>query len=319
MKAVVYERYGPPDVLELAEVETPVPGDREILIKIHAASVNRSDWETLIGSPLYARMGGPLRPARPILGSDIAGVVEEVGGAVDAFKPGDEVFGDLMYHGGRAFAEYVAVSADAPIVLKPSNLSFSQAAALPQAAGIALMATTGVVSRDDRVLINGAGGGAGGFAIQLARAAGASVTGVDNSFKQDYLRSVGVDFVVDYTRSDYTRTGRYDFILDLFCQRSMFAVRRALVPGGRYSMVGGSVPALLSAATIGKLLSTDGRKMGVLVVQPDKVEMTKVADLAAEGVLRPSVERTYPLDLVPEALRHLGEGRALGKLVIEIA
>ncbi len=320
VRAVVYERYGPPGVLELREVETPSPGERDLLIKIHAASVNRSDWETLIGKPLYARMGGLLRPARPFLGSDLAGTVLAVGDAVETFQPGDEVFGDVMYHGGGAFAEYMCVSEEAPIITKPASITFAQASALPQAAVIALQAVAGRVKPNDRVLINGAGGGAGGFAAQMAKAAGAEVTGVDNGFKEEHLRSIGVDHVIDYTRTDYTRTeSRYEFILDLFCERSMFAIRRALAPGGRYSIVGGSVGALLSAATVGRLLSTGGRRMGVLMVQPSKADLERVADLALAGVLRTSIEETYPLEQVPDALAHIGEGRALGKLVIEMA
>jgi NADPH:quinone reductase-like Zn-dependent oxidoreductase len=319
VKAIVYERYGPPDVLEMREVETPAPGDRDVLIRVEAASVNRSDWEGLIGKPLYARMQGLRRPRRPILGSDVAGRVEAVGRAVESFRPGDEVFGDVMYHGGSAFAEYVRVPEAAPIVHKPPTVTFAEASTLPQAAVIALQGTSGRIEPGDRVLINGAGGGAGAFAVQMAKAAGAEVTGVDNGFKQDFMRSLGADHVLDYTQTDYTKTGtRYDLMLDLVCERSIFAIRRAVALGGRYAVVGGSVRALLSAAILGRLLSTGGRRIGVLMVRPNKKDLLRVADMVVAGELRTTIERTYTLDGVPEALRHLGEGRALGKLVIDI-
>ncbi|HEU4319541.1 MAG TPA: NAD(P)-dependent alcohol dehydrogenase [Acidimicrobiia bacterium] len=319
VKAMVYERYGPPEVLELRDVDTPVPGDRDLLIRMVAASVNRSDWEGLIGKPLYARMGGLRRPRRPILGSDVAGRVVEVGSAVESFRVGDEVFGDVMYHGGSAFAEYVCVPETAPIVHKPATISFADASALPQAAVIALQGTSGSVAPGSRVLVNGAGGGAGAFAVQMAKAAGAEVTGVDNALKQEFILSLGADHVLDYAATDYTKmVSGYDLILDLVCERSMFAIRRVVAPGGRYMVVGGSVPALLSAATVGRLLSTGGRKIGVLMVRPNREDLLRVARMAATGSLRAVIERTYPLDGVPEALRHLGEGRALGKLVIEI-
>lgn len=318
MKAIVHYQYGSPDVLEIREVATPGPGDHDVLIKVMAASVNRSDWEGVIGRPLYARMGGLRRPRQPGLGTDVAGRVEAVGGAVESFGPGDEVFGDVMYHGGSSFAEYVRVPDTAPLVHKPPTITFAEASTLPQAALIALQGTAGRIKPGDRVLINGAGGGAGAFAVQMAKAAGAQVTGVDNGHKQEFMRSVGADHVLDHTKTDYTKTGSYDLILDLVCERSMFAIRRAIAPGGRYSVVGGSVRALLSALIIGRLLSTGGRRMGVLMVRPNKKDLLRVADLVATGELRTTIERSYPLEQVPDALRHLGEGRALGKLVIEV-
>lgn len=320
MKAIVYERYGLPEVLEMREVEIPVLGDRDVLIRLEAASVNRSDWEGLIGKPLYARMQGLRRPRRPILGSDVAGRVEEVGSAVDSFQPGDEVFGDVMHHGGSAFAEYVRVPETAPIVHKPATVTFAEASTLPQAALIALQGTLGRIEPGDQVLVNGAGGGAGAFAVQMAKADGAEVTGVDNGLKQEFMRSLGADHVLDYTRTDYTKTDTgYDLILDLVCERSMFAIRRAVAPGGHYAAVGGTTRALLSAATVGRLLSTGGRRIGVLMVRPNKEDLLRVADMVVAGTLHTNIERTYPLDGVPEALRHLGEGCALGKLVVEIA
>jgi NADPH:quinone reductase-like Zn-dependent oxidoreductase len=237
---------------------------------------------------------------------------------VQFFRPGDEVFGDVMYQGGGAFAEYIRVPEKAPLVPKPAGLSFVDASTLPQAGLIALQGIVGRVESGDRVLINGGGGGAGALAVQLAKAAGAEVTGVDNGHKQDFMRSVGADHVLDYARTDYTRTGPYDLILDLVCERSMFAIRRALAPGGRYSVVGGPVRSLLSALIIGRLLSTGGRSMGILMMRPNKADLVRLAEIVVKGALRTTVEKTYPLEDVPQALRHLGEGRALGKLVIEV-
>jgi NADPH:quinone reductase-like Zn-dependent oxidoreductase len=319
LKAIVYERYGPPDVLTMREVEVPVLGNRDVLIEVMAASVNRSDWEGLIGKPLYARMRGLRRPRDLILGSDVAGRVEAVGAGVKSFRPGDKVFGDVMYHGGSAFAEYVAVPETAHIAHKPSTLTFAEASTLPQAAVIALQGTSERMESGDRVLINGAGGGTGAFAVQMAKDAGAEVTGVDNGLKQDFIRSLGADHVLDYTQTDYTKEGRYNLILDLVGERSMFAIRRSLAPGGRYSVVGGPVPSLLSAITVGRLLSTGGRRIGLLMVRPNKEDLLRVADMVLAGVIRIPIERTYPLEGVPEALAHLGAGCALGKLVIEVA
>jgi NADPH:quinone reductase-like Zn-dependent oxidoreductase len=318
MKAMVYERYGPPSQLQMREVEMPVVGERDMLIKVAAASINRSDWEALIGKPLYARIGGLRRPRGRILGTDVAGRVESVGSDVTLFRPGDEVFGDVMYHGGSTFAQYISVPDTAPVVLKPPALSFAEAATLPQAGVIALQATRGRLRPGSRFLVNGAGGGAGALAIQLAKAEGAHVTGVDNGFKQEFMRSVGSDETVDYTKTDYTRSGSYDYILDLVCERSMFAIRRAIAAGGRYSVVGGPVRSLLSAITLGKLLSTGGRKVGLLMVRPNKADLTQLAELVATGKLRPTIEKTYPLEELPAAMQHLGDGRALGKLVITV-
>jgi NADPH:quinone reductase-like Zn-dependent oxidoreductase len=319
MRAATRHRYGSADVIEITEVPTPVPGDHDVLIRVEAASLNRSDWEGLVGKPLYARLGGLRRPRQPILGTDVAGRVEAVGGAVEGFRPGDEVLGDIMYHGGGAFADYVCVPETALIVPKPPRLGFAEASTVPQAAVIALQGIEGRIEAGDKVLVNGAGGGAGMFAVQLAKAAGAVVTGVDNGHKQDFMRSIGADNVIDYTRDDYTRAGtRHDLVLDLVCERSMFAVRRAVAPGGRYSVVGGTTRALLSVATLGRLLSTGGRKMGVLMVKPNRADLGRAADMVASGSLRTHIDASYPLERASEAFRHLGEGRALGKIVITV-
>lgn len=314
MKAMVRDHYGPPEVLSLSEIDTPVPGVGDVLVRVRAASLNRSDWEGLLGKPLYARIGG----MSPVLGTDVAGVVEAVGPAVTKFRPGDEVFGDIMYHGGAAFAEFVRVPESAPLVIKPPGLSFVEASTLPQAGVIALQGVGSRVEAGQRVLINGAGGGTGGIAIQMAKNAGADVTGVDNGLKQQFMSSLGADQVIDYETTDYTRSGSYDLSLDLVCHRSMFAIRRTVAPGGRYSVVGGSVPALLSAATVARILSTNGRHIGVLMVRPNRKDLTTVAEQVVAGALRTTVERTYELEKLPDALRALGENRVMGKVVVEL-
>lgn len=318
MKAIVYERYGPPDVLRLQEVAKPAPMDDQILVKVHAVSVNRSDWEGLVGKPLYARIGGFRKPSNPILGSDVAGRVEMAGKNNQEFQIGDEVFGEMGdYHGG--FAEYVCVRGKA-WTLKPAGITFEQAAAIPQAGVIALqgICTKGRVQPGEKVLINGAGGGAGVFAIQLAKLYGAEVTGVDNTGKLDFMRSVGADHVMDYTRQDFTKNGQqYDLILDVIAHRSVFAYRRALKPGGRYFVVGGSVGTMLQIFLLGPWIRrTSGRNLQVLAVQRTRKDLSAITELCEAGKIIPVIDKRYPLSQVPDALRYLGEGRAKGKVVI---
>lgn len=319
MKAIVYTEYGSPDVLQLKEVEKPVPKDDEVLIKIHATSLNASDWEFLRGKPLYARMYGLLKPKYRIIGSDIAGRVEAVGGNVKRFKPGDEVFGDNFEHFG-GFAEY-ACAPEKALTLKPAFMTFEQAAALPQSACIALqgLRDAGRIQEGHKVLINGAGGGAGSYAVQLAKYFGAEVTGVDNSGKLEMMRSIGADHVVDYTREDFTRNGqRYDLILDLSAQHSVFDYRRALTPAGRYVMVGGSLARLFQVLILGSLLSAAGsRKMRVLALKINE-GLDVITGLCESGRLKPWIDKRYALSEVPEALRYLGEGRARGKVVVVV-
>jgi NADPH:quinone reductase-like Zn-dependent oxidoreductase len=320
MKAVVYARYGPPEVLRLDDIERPRPSGNQVLIKVRAVSVNASDWEMLRGKPLYARLGGPVRPRFKILGSDVAGRVEAIGPAVTRFRPGDEVFGDnLALMGG--FAEYVCAREQA-LAAKPAGLSFEEAAAIPQAGVIALQGIRrkGRVQPGQKVLVNGAGGGAGMFAVQLAKLAGAQVTGVDNAGKLDFVRSLGADQVVDYTRTDFTRTGgQYDLVLDLAAHRSVFGYRRALAANGRYLCVGGSVPTLLQVLLVGPLIGgAAGKKIRLLAVQPNPQDLVTVAGLCQAGTIVPVIDRRFSLSEVPQALRYLGEGRAKGKLVITV-
>lgn len=320
MKAIVYEKYGSPDVLHLTEVEKPVPTDDEILIKVHAVSVNGSDWEGLIGKPLYARIGGLLKPGHPILGSDIAGRVESAGKNNTEFKPGDDVFGEIPgYHGG--FAEYVCTRGRT-MTLKPASLTFEEAAAIPQAGVIALQGIRekGQVQPGQKVLINGAGGSAGSFAIQLAKLYGAEVTGVDNMGKLDFMRSLGADHVIDYTREDFTKNGKqYDLILDVIAHRSVFAYQRALRPNGSCFFVGGSVAVLFQILLFGPWIRrTTGRNIRLLAVPQNREDLVSITELCETGKIVPVIDRRYSLSEVPEALRYVGEGHAKGKVVIVV-
>ena len=266
MRAVVYDRYGPPESLRVDDLPVPTPSRNQVLLRVLATSINLSDWECLRGSPLYARLGGLRAPARRTLGSDVAGRVEAVGSGVTRFRAGDEVYGDnLQLKGG--FAEY-AVAPESALAAKPPELTFAEASTIPQAGAIALQGTAGLAP-GQRMLINGAGGGSGSFAVQLAKRAGAHVTGVDNAGKLDFMRSLGADHVIDYRSEDFTRTDEpYDLVLDLVAQRSALACRRALAPGGRYWCVGGSVPTLLGIATLGAIIGRlNRRRLAVLVVR----------------------------------------------------
>jgi NADPH:quinone reductase-like Zn-dependent oxidoreductase len=316
VRAAVYERYGSPDVLRVDDVPVPSPAAGQVLVEVAATSVNLSDWESLRGSPAYVRIGGLRSPAHRTLGSDIAGRVHAVGGGVTRFRPGDEVYGDnLALMGG--FAEF-AVAAESSLAPKPAGLSFAQASTIPQAGAIALQGTRGAAS-GRRVLVNGGGGGSGAFAIQLAKRLGAHVTGVDNAGKLDFMRSLGADDVLDHRRADFTRREPYDLVLDLVAHRSVFAYRRALARGGRYRCVGGSVPALLRVATVGWAAGRlTGRRLGVLVVREGPAAFGPLADLCRAGEIRIPIDRTFGLDDVGAALAHVGEGRALGKVVVEI-
>ncbi len=321
MQAIVYHEYGPPNVLKLQEVEKPTPRDDQIRVKVYAVSVNRSDWEGLIGKPLYARMGGLLKPANPILGSDVAGRVEMVGKDNKEFQPGDAVFGEMEdYHNG--FAEYVCTPGKS-WAHKPASMTFEQAAAIPQAGVIALQGIRdkAQLQPGQKVLINGAGGGAGSIAVQLAKNSGAEVTGVDNTGKLDFMRSLGVDHVIDYTREDFTRNRKqYDFILDLIAYRSSFAYARALKPNGSYYAVGGSVATFLQFLLLGPWIRrTSGKKIRLLAVQRNRKDLEAITELCESGKVRLNIDKQYLLREVPEALRYFGEERTKGKIVITVA
>ena len=321
MKAIVYHKYGSPDVLKLEEVETPTPKDNEVLVKIYAVSINGSDREGLIGKPLYARLSGLRKPGDPILGSDIAGRVETIGRNVTQFQPGDEVYGEVPgYHGG--FAEYVCVP-EKGLARKPAGLTFEEAATIPQGGVIALQGirNKGQVQPGQEVLINGAGGSAGMFAVQLAKYYGASVTGVDNAGKLDFLRSLGADHVIDYAREDFTKNGKqYDLILDMVAHHSVFAYKRALKPNGTYFFVGGSVGLLFQILFLGpRIKKTTGRNIRILMVQSNPDDLAFITELCETRKIIPVIDRRYPLNEAPEALRYVIDGRAQGKVVITVA
>ncbi len=320
MRAVTYHQYGAPDVLKLEDVAKPVPKNDEVLVKIHTVSLNASDFELLTGKPLYTRIFGLFSPRRSILGSDIAGTVEAVGSNVKAFNPGDAVFGDIFDHMG-GLADYASVP-ESVLTHKPAGMTFVEAAAAPQAGTIALQAIRdkGNLQPGQTVLINGAGGGAGTFAVQIAKMLGAEVTGVDSAAKLSTLETLGADHVIDYTRQDFTRDQKqYDLIIDLVATRSVFDCRRAMRPSGTYLLVGGKMSAILQVASLGTARTMFTKQtIGILAVQQNRQHLNEVADLIVEGRISPVIDRTYTLSEAPVALKSLGGGRALGKLVITI-
>ncbi len=320
MKAMVYHKYGSPDVLKLEEVEKPTPKDDEVLIKVHAASVNAADWHLLTADIFLVRlMMGLLKPKYTILGADVAGRVEAVGRNVKQFQPGDAVFGDVFAHGRGSFAEYVSVSESA-LALKPANLSFEEAAAVPLAAITALqgLRDQGQIQPGQKVLINGASGGVGTFAVQLAKSFGAEVTAVCSTRNLDMARSLGADHVIDYTKEDFTRNGKqYDLILAVNGYHPLSAYKRALAPGGIYIMAGGFPAQIFQALLLGPLMSiTGGKKLVSFTAKANQRDLLILKDLLGAGKVVPVTDKCYPFSEVPEALRYLGAGHAQGKVVI---
>ncbi|MGB5843320.1 MAG: NAD(P)-dependent alcohol dehydrogenase [Anaerolineales bacterium] len=323
MKAIVYTEYGPPDVLHLKDVEKPAPKDNEILVKVHAASVNAYDWHLLTADIFLVRlMGGGLnKPKNTRLGADIAGRVEAVGGNVKQFQPGDEVFGDIAGLGSGGFAEYVSVPESA-LALKPANLSFEQAAAVPMAAVTALqgLRDEGQIQPGQKVLINGASGGVGTFAVQIAKSFGAEVTAVCSTRNLDMARSLGADHVIDYTEEDFTQNRQlYDLILAVNGYHPISAYKRALTPKGIYVMAGGSMAQIFQAMLLGPLMSITGdKKMGGVSAKPSQKDLIFLKELLETGKVVPVIDRRYPLSETAEALRYLGEGHARGKVIITL-
>jgi NADPH:quinone reductase-like Zn-dependent oxidoreductase len=302
--------------VRIAQIPVPMPRPGQVLIEVVATSVNLSDWEGLHGSPAYARLGGLFKPRRQVLGSDIAGRVVAVAPDVSAFRVGDEVYGDnLQLMGG--FAEYAVAPASA-LALKPLELTFVEASTIPQSGAIALQAVARA-RPGERMLLNGAGGGAGSFAIQLAKAAGLHVTAVDNASKLDFLRELDADEVIDYRMQDFTRTGPYELVIDLVAHRSVFALRRALARGGRYFMVGGTVRTMLRLLTIGQVLGAlTGTRLGILFVREGPSHFGPLTERIVAGEVRVRIDRVFRLEEIREALTHHGEGRALGKVVVQV-
>src|SRR5229473_3262209 len=322
MKAAVYTRYGPPDVVvQIADVEKPIPKDNEVLIQVRAASVNPLDWHFMRGTPYFVRiMTGLRKPKITRLGVDVAGQVEAVGGNITQFKPGDEVFGSCR----GAFAEYACTSESA-LVAKPNNVTFEQAASAPVAAFTALqgLRDKGQIRPGQKVLINGAAGGVGTLAVQIAKSFGADVTGVCSTRNVDMVRSLGADHVIDYTHEDFTKSEqRYDLIIDNVGNRSLSECRGILTPKGRYVMVGGPssgwidpLPRALGALVMSRFVSQD---MVMFIAQLNQRDLTILGDLMQAGKVKPVIDRQYKLSEVPKAIGYLEEGHARGKVIVAV-
>jgi NADPH:quinone reductase-like Zn-dependent oxidoreductase len=317
MKAFMWEKYGPPEMLRMAEVEKPGPDADEVLVKVRAVSVNPADWHSLRGKPVFSRATlGLLRPKHKILGGDIAGQVGAVGTGVTQFKPGDEVYANLLDHGHGGFAEYVSVPVDV-MALKPATLSFEEAAAVPMAAVTALQGLRhhGEIQSAQKVLVNGASGGIGTFAVQIAKSFGAEVTGVTSTRNIDLVRSLGADHVVDYTTTDFTRSGRrYDLILDTVGNRSVPDLSRALAEGGKAAVVGfTSVPKLIGVSLRG------GKHIAMVSAHVAAEDLELLSELIEAGKVRPEIDRRYPFAEIPAAIAYLELGHARGKVVAGVA
>ena len=323
MKAIVYTTYGSPDVLQSKEVVKPTPKDDEVLIKVYAAAANAGDWHLLRGVPFLVRLvSGVLKPKNTILGADIAGRVEAVGRNVKQFQPDDEVFGDVSGCGFGGFAEYVCARENA-LALKPANLSFEEAAAVPSAGVTALqgLRKKGQIQPGQKVLINGASGGVGTFAVQIAKSFGAEVTGVCSTRNVDMVRSIGADQVIDYTQEDFTKNEqRYDLILAANGYHPISAYKRALSPKGMYVMTGGANAQMFQAMLLGPWISMTGRKkMGNLLKKSNQKDLALMKELLEASKVVPVIDRRYPLREVAEALRYVEAGHAQGKVVITVA
>jgi NADPH:quinone reductase-like Zn-dependent oxidoreductase len=311
VKAAVYRRYGPPEVIRIEEVDNPFPGDREVLIAVRAASVNPLDAHLMKGRPMIARLAlGVLAPKRTRPGVDVAGVVEAVGAGVTRFRPGDAVFGSCR----GAFAEYV-LGRETAVVAKPARLSFEQAAAIPAAGATALQALRGLQA-GQKVLVNGAAGGVGTFAVQIAKALGAEVTGVCSTRNVELVRSIGADHVVDYTVDDFTRSGeRYDLIVNAVDSRSSRDLRRALTPAGRVVLVAGGLDQLLGGVLLRPFMK---KKVLPFMAGIKKEDLLLLKDMVDTGKVTPVIDRAYPLAETPEAIRYVEAGHARGKVVVTV-
>lgn len=319
MKAIVYSKYGGPEVLQLKEIAQPVPKNNEVLVKVHAVSLNDWDWGLLQGDFINRILNGFFKPKKKILGSDIAGRVEAVGKNVTQFKPGDEVLGDLSGDWG-GLAEYVCAR-EKVLALKPAGMSFEQAAAIPQAGMLAVqgLIDRGKIRAGQKLLINGAGGGVGSFGIQIAKLHGLEVTGVDSTAKLDMMRSLGFDHVIDYTKEDFTKNGKYyDLILDVKTNRSLFDYARALVPGGSYVTVGGSLSRLLQALFLAPWISLFHKKHIRIVALKVNKDLPYMNQLFEAGKIKPVIDGPYSFDEVPKAFSIFSKAEHKGKIVIRI-
>ena len=322
MKAMVFTKYGSPDVLQLKEVAKPTPKDDEVLIKVHATSVNDWDWGLVRGKPFYIRLfGGLTKPNVNIPGVDIAGQIEAVGKNATKFQPGGDVYGDLSECGFGGFAEYVCAPQNA-LALKPAGMTFVEAAAIPHAACLAIqgLCDVGQLQPGQKLLINGAGGGVGTLGLQIAKFMGVEdVTGVDSGRKLDMLREIGFNQVIDYMQQDFTKIGQhYDLILDAKTNRSVFDYARALKPNGMYVTVGGTTPRLLEAFVLGPLVHRFSKKdIRIVALKPNK-DLDYINELFEAGKIKPVIDGPYQLDEVPKAIQHFGEGNHQGKVIIAV-
>lgn len=321
MKAILLKEYGLPDVLEIGDVEKPVPNENEVLVRIHSASINDWDWGLVRGKPFVIRLiHGLKKPKITIPGVDISGKIEAVGSNVSSFTIGDEIFCDLSECGFGGFAEYVCVPENM-LSKKPSNMSYSDASALPHAGLLALqgLVEKGKVTSGQSVLINGAGGGVGTLGIQILKSYEVKVTGVDSGEKLDMMKSLGFDNVMDYKKTDFTDTGeKFDLILDTKSNRSVFKVARSLKKNGTYITVGGLMVRLVEILLLGSLISLfTGKNLSVLALKPNK-GLDQISKLAEKGQIKPVVDGPYGFNKIPDLIQYFGKGRHLGKIVIEI-
>ncbi|MBS1967496.1 MAG: NAD(P)-dependent alcohol dehydrogenase [Chloroflexi bacterium SZAS-1] len=320
MKAIVNTQYGSPDVLRMLEVAKPTPKENEVLIKIHAVAVNAADWHLLKADPFLVRLQfGLFKPKYTILGADIAGRVEAVGQNVKKLKVGDDVFGNSSSSGWGGYAEYAAVREDV-LVLKPANITFEEAAAVPMAAVTALLGLKeGKIQQGQTVLINGASGGVGTFAIQIAKVLGAEVTAVCSTRNVELARSLGADHVIDYTKEDFTKSGKqYDLILAANGYHSLTDYQRALSPNGQYVMTGGTTAQMFEVLLFGRLRSKGNQKMGNILAKHSQEELEFIAGLLADGTVKPVIAKRYALAQTADAIRCVEEGHAQGKVVITV-
>jgi NADPH:quinone reductase-like Zn-dependent oxidoreductase len=321
MQAVVNTKYGSPDVLQFMDLEKPIPKDDEVLFKVRAVSINAYDWHLLSADIFLVRLmgGGFLKPKVTVLGADVAGTVESVGANVKQFRPGDEVFGDI---GSGGFAEF-ACALEKTLAIKPTNLSYEEAAAVPMAGLTALqgLRDNGQIQAGQKVLIQGASGGVGTFAVQIAKNFGAEVTAVCSTRNLDQARSLGAEHVIDYTQEDFTKSGQqYDLILAANGYHSIFDYRNALKPNGIYVVAGGTLTQLMQGMLLGRGLSKPaGQKLGVLSARVNQNDLNFIKELIETGNVKPVIDRRYPFSEIPDALRYLGEGHARGKIVISVA
>jgi len=323
MKAIVYKKYGPPEVLQLKEVEKPIPKDDEVLVKVYAASANAPDWRAIRANPFFIRFqGGLLKPKNNLLGVDIAGRVEAIGRNAKQFQPGDEIFGDVYEYGLGAFAEYKCMPEEGALAIKPTNLTFEEAAAVPSAAVTALQGLRDQrqIQPGQKVLIIGASGGIGTFAVQIAKSYGTKVTGMCSSRNLDMVRSIGADHVIDYTQEDFTKGGqRYDLILDIAAKGSVSDYQHALSPKGIYVLCGFTLAAIFGVLFLGPRISRTGSKKFVNYgAKTNNKDLVFMKELIEAGKVVPVIDRRYPLSEVPDAIRYYEKGHAQGKVVITV-